>query len=63
MIKSPELVHVDICGTMNKTSIIGARYSLLFIDNYNRRKWVYFLKLKSKVFNKFQNFKALVEKE
>jgi transposase InsO family protein len=48
---------------MNMASIIGARYFLLFVDDYSRKMWVYFLKLKSEVFNEFQKFKALVEKE
>jgi hypothetical protein len=45
------------------TSFIGAMYFLLFVDYYSRKMWVYFLKLKSEVFNEFQKFKALVEKE
>jgi hypothetical protein len=44
-------------------SITCARYFLLFVDDYSRKMWVYFLKLKSNVFNEFQKFKALVEKE
>jgi transposase InsO family protein len=48
---------------MNTTSITGAKYFLLFIDDYSRKMWLYFLKLKSEVFNEFQEFKALVEKE
>jgi len=57
------VVHADICGPMNITSIIGARYFVLFVDDYSRKMWVYFLKLKYKVFNEFQKFKTLVEKE
>jgi len=56
------LVHVDVYGPMNMTSIIDARYSLLFYE-YSRKMWVYFLKLKSDVFSEFQRFKDLVEKE
>ena len=36
---------------------------LTFIDDYTRRTWVYFLKLKSEVFEKFYHFKALVENQ
>lgn len=39
------------------------RYFLTFIDDYSRKTWVYFLKRKSEVFNKFKKFKALVEKQ
>lgn len=58
-----QLVHVDICGPMNTTSIIGARDFLLFVDDFSRKMWVYFLKLKSDMFKEFQEYKALVEKE
>ena len=36
---------------------------LTFIDDFSRRTWVYFLKLKSEVFNIFLAFKAFVEKQ
>ena len=36
-------------------------YYVLFIDNYSRKTWIYFLKAKDEVFKKFQDFKALVE--
>ena len=45
------------------TSITDARYFLLFVDDYSRKMWVSFLKLKFEVFAGFQFFKALVEKE
>jgi hypothetical protein len=53
------LVHAE---PMNMISITSARYFLLFVDEYNRKMWVYFLKLKYDVFNE-QKFKGLVEKE
>ena len=40
----------------------GFKYFLTFIDDYSRLTWVYFLKLKSEVFNMFLAYKALVEK-
>ena len=35
----------------------------MFVDDFSGKMWVYFLKLKYKVFNELQKFKALVEKE
>jgi hypothetical protein len=58
-----QLVHADVCGPMNTTSITGVRYFLLFVDDFGRKMWVHFLKLKSNVFKEFQKFKALVENE
>ena len=36
---------------------------MLLIDDYSRKKWVYFLKEKSKAFKIFTEFKAMVENE
>ena len=36
-------------------------YFLLFIDDYSRKTWVYFLKEKFNVVSCFKKFKALVE--
>ena len=58
-----EMVHTDVCGPMSIESLGGSRYFLLFIDDYSRMSWVYLLKLKSKVFENFRKFKALVEKQ
>ena len=41
----------------------GFKYFVTFIDDHSRRTWVYFLKLKSEVFNMFLAYKALVEKK
>jgi transposase InsO family protein len=45
------------------SSFYGCKYFLTFIDDFSRRIWVYFLKLKSDVFDKFLAYKALVEKQ
>ena len=44
-------------------SFSSFKYFLTFIDDYSRRTWVYFLKLKSEVFNMFLAYKAIVEKQ
>ena len=38
-----ELIHADICGPITPTSNCKKRYILLFIDDYSRKAWVYFL--------------------
>ena len=55
------LIHHDISDTMPKTSIIGSRYVLTFIYDLSRFTWVYFLKNKSEVLEKFIDFKDFVE--
>ena len=58
-----ELVHSDLCGPLPSASFSGFKYFLTFIDDNSRCTWVYFLKLKSEVFNMFLAYKALVEKQ
>ena len=50
-----------MCGPMIATSLSGYVYYVLFIDDYSRKTWIYFLKGKNEVFSKFKEFKALVE--
>ena len=56
------LVHSDVCGKLNEKSLGGAEYFLTFIDDKSRYVWVYFLQHKSQVFEKFCEWKAMVEK-
>jgi transposase InsO family protein len=57
-----QLVHSDLCGPLSSASFFGCNYFLTFIDDFSIRTWVYFLKLKSEVFDNFLAYKALVEK-
>lgn len=57
-----ELVHSDLCY-MNKTSLVGVKDILTFINDISRFSWVYFLKNKSRIFEKFKEFQALTEKQ
>ena len=42
-------------------SITGVKYFCLFVDDYSRFTWIYFLNAKHETFDVFQKFKALVE--
>ncbi|KAG6511143.1 hypothetical protein ZIOFF_029198 [Zingiber officinale] len=62
--KSPlELVHSDICGPMQTPTPGRKRYFILFIDDYTRMMWIYFLNQKSEAFSTFMQFKAQAERE
>ena len=39
----------------------GSRYVLTFIDDFSKYTWVFFIKNKSKVLEKFTKLKALIE--
>ena len=62
--KTPlHLVHSDLMGPLEHPSISGFTYILTFIDDYNRRIWIYFLKHIYEVFEKFKELKSFVEKQ
>jgi transposase InsO family protein len=62
--KAPlELVHADICGPTRTPSLNNKRYFLLFINDFSRMIWIYFLNNKSDAFSVFLQFKALIEKQ
>jgi transposase InsO family protein len=58
-----DLVHADLCGPMETTSIGGSKYFLLFTDDCSRMSWIFFLEKKSEIFLNFKKFKAAVEKK
>lgn len=58
-----EIVHSDICGPMETTSIGGAKYYITFIDDYSKKVFVYFLHKKSEALEKFKEFKSEVENQ
>ncbi|KAK1427083.1 hypothetical protein QVD17_15766 [Tagetes erecta] len=56
-----EYVHADVWGPARTNSLGGARYFLSIIDDYSRRVWVFILKTKNEVFDRFKEWKHLVE--
>ena len=58
-----DLVHSDVCRPMSVHSFSGYNYCVTFIDDYSRKTWIYFLKAKLAVFERFREFKTLVENQ
>ena len=56
-----ELIHLYVCGSITYTYLSGYEYYVTFFDNYSRNTWIYFLKTKDEVYEKFKEFKALIE--
>ena len=52
------MYYVDI---VNMYETLYTQPFVSFIDDYSRNTWIYFLKNKSEVFDKFKEFKALIE--
>ena len=56
------IVHSDGSGPMSTTSLrLEYVYYVSFIDDYSHNTWMYFLKRKYEVFEKFKEFKSLME--
>ena len=58
-----ELVHTDVWGPSQVSSLDGSRYYVTFIDDATRKTWIYCIQNKYDVFNIFKKWKALVEIE
>jgi hypothetical protein len=48
-----QLVHNDLCGPLSSSPFFVSKYFLTFMDDFFKLSWVYFLKLKSEVFDIF----------
>jgi hypothetical protein len=58
-----DLIYSDVCGPMSSASLTGSLYYVVFIDDFSRKSWIFFMKTKGQVFSRFQEFKALVENQ
>ena len=58
-----ELVHTDICDPGQVRSLGHNKYILIFINDFTRKTWIYLLKENFQAFNKFKEFKVLIERQ
>ena len=57
-------VHADLWGSTNVTpSLSGNKYFLSIIDDKTRKVWLYFLRSKDETFDRFCEWKELVENQ
>ena len=56
-----ELMHNDVFGLVLIPSLGKSMYYVSFINEFSRNTWIYFLKNKSEAFERFKEFKALME--
>ncbi|KAH9735646.1 Integrase catalytic domain-containing protein [Citrus sinensis] len=54
-------VQADLWGPAQVPSLSGGRYFMSVIDDYSRKVWIYILKTKDQVLEKFKIWKTLVE--
>ena len=58
-----EIVQSDVCRPMSSSSLSKYVYYVSFIDDFSHKTWIYLLKGKNKVFNKFKEYKPLVKNQ
>lgn len=58
-----EIIHADVCGPMSEDSYGGSRYFVLFKDDFSHFRFVFFMKAKSEVIEKFKVVLKLAEKQ
>jgi hypothetical protein len=56
-----EIIHTDMCGPMSILTRGGYRYFLTFTDDLSRYGYVYLMKHKSGMFEKFKEFQNEVK--
>ena len=54
-------IHSDLWGPSKHPTLSGGRYFLTLIDDYSRKVWVFILKTKDESFERFKEWKAMVE--
>ncbi|MDF3681121.1 hypothetical protein P3S38_29540, partial [Enterobacter hormaechei] len=50
------LLHTNVCGLAQVSSLGGSHYYVTFIDDATRKVWIYFLRQKSDVFQTFKKW-------
>ena len=58
-----ELVHSDVCSPMSIQARGGYEYFITFTNDYSKFDYVYLMKRKSEIFEKFKEFRAEVENQ
>ncbi|OWY93883.1 Rve-domain-containing hypothetical protein, partial [Phytophthora megakarya] len=56
-----DVVHSDVKGPMTPKSKGGARFTVIFIDDFSRFSFLYFLKAKSEMLKAFEEFRRSAE--
>lgn len=57
-----QLVHTDVCGA-GVTTLSGFKYFVSFTDDYSRRTHIFLMRRKNEALQKFQEYRAIVEKK
>lgn len=56
-----DIIHSDVWGPSRVGSLSGKYYYVVFIDDWSRYSWIYFLRQKSEVLQVFKYLQAMVQ--
>ena len=56
-----ELIHSELCGSMNVKARGGNKYFISFTDDYSRYAYLYIMEHKFEALEKFKEYKTEVE--
>ena len=57
-----EIIHTDVCDPMSVEARGGYRYFLIFTDDLSRYEYIYLMKHKFEIVERFKEFQSEVEK-
>ena len=57
------LIHTDMCGPFDVQTRDGYSYFIIFADDFSRYEYVFLIKHKSEVFERFREFRHEIEKQ
>jgi hypothetical protein len=58
-----EIIHTDICGPINVKSVDGFNSFIIFTDDFSCYGYIYLIRERSKMLDKFKIFKAEVKNQ
>lgn len=58
-----EVVHADVCGPFDVSSLGGNKYFLIFVDELSRKLWTYLLKEKNETYTNFIKLCSMAKRQ
>jgi 5'-3' exoribonuclease 2 len=55
-----QFIRLDVFGPLPYAYLASSCYFITFINDYSRKTWTYFMKIKSETFGVFKKFKSPV---